>query len=147
MSQVNLERVKTLIAPAEIFAEEKVTNEVSMENYQNAKIVIQSGAGEETETTAHIIGVTYKGTEHEIVLSKIKIGNNIENIIDLTANQLSHNDCSAFKLKIDAVENSTIKGCVLLVLGEPRYGYDDCYVEPIVETTETTETTETNTEE
>ena len=141
MSQINLDKIKLLIAPATIFGADVTTNEFKLDNYQSAKIYIVSGAGDETTTTAHVIINTLEDTEQEIITKTINIGGNQDNVIDLIAEQCAHYNVDTIKVKIDGIASNETIGCVCLVLSEPRFGYDDVTIAPVVVESETTEET------
>jgi len=131
MSKINLDKVKTLIAPGEIFSANITTNEIPLDNYQVAKVVIESGVGTEATTTIKILEVIGDTTK-EITSKDIKIGGYKQSEIDVVAEQLAHDEAKSFKVAISAVSSSAIVGCAFVVLSEPRYGYDDVHVDPVI---------------
>lgn len=121
MSQYEINKITTIVEPETTFNSIIESKEVTLDNYQSAKIVIKSGAGDEAITTAKIIAILQDETEQEIKTCEVKIGQNIETEINLVADELAHFDATNFKVKIEAISNSEITGTVIVVLSEPRF--------------------------
>ena len=114
-------KIESLVDAGASFASAITTKEVKLDNYQSAKVVISTGAGDESTTIAKVITILPDATEKEIKSQEITIGNNTESKIDIVADELAHDDANSFKITIDAVADSTITGSVVVVLGDARY--------------------------
>lgn len=110
------------------------TKEVKLDNYQSTKILISTTEGTEAKTIARVVAVLPDATEHEIKNTEITIGANTESEINIVANEIAHYDATSIKIKIDAVDGSTVTCGVVALLGEPRYAIEK--EDEIVETTE-----------
>ncbi len=121
MSQYLNEKVIILADAGKIFAKEIETQGVKLDNYQSAKVCIKTGAGDKTTTNAKVVAILPDASEVEIKSEEITIGNLTETIINVVANELAHYDATEFKIKIDAIEGSTILGSITAILGEPRF--------------------------
>lgn len=121
MGKYLTEKIVNLVDAGAIFASDITTPAIELDNYQSAKIKITTGAGTTASTTVKVVAIKPDATEVEIKSTTIEIGNKNENIIDVVANELAHQDATSFKLKIKKVDSSTITGSIVAVLGEPRY--------------------------
>ena len=121
MSQYVINKIETLVDAGTSFASAITTKEVKLDNYQSAKVVVTTGEGEATKTTAKVIAILPDASEKEIKSQELTIGNNTESKIDIVANELAHDDATAFKITFDAVAETTITGNIVVVLSEPRY--------------------------
>lgn len=121
MSQFVNDKVEILVDTGAIFASAIETDEVKLDNYQSAKVVIKTGEGDVATTNATVVAVLPDETEVEIKSQEITIGAETTTEINIVANEIAHYDATGFKLKIDAVASSAIEGSIALVLGEPRY--------------------------
>jgi len=121
MSKYINNKIESLVDAGASFASAITTKEVKLDNYQSAKVVISTGAGDESTTIAKVITILPDATEKEIKSQEITIGNNTESKIDIVADELAHDDANSFKITIDAVADSTITGSVVVVLGDARY--------------------------
>lgn len=121
MSQYNTNQIKVLKDGGAIFASAIETEEVKLDNFQSAKVVISTGAGEAKTTTAKVVAILPGGNEQDIKEQEITIGNDTETIINVVANELAHYDATGFKVKVDAVASSEIVGTIVVALSEPRY--------------------------
>ena len=121
MSKYINNKIESLVDAGASFASAITTKEVKLDNYQSAKVVISTGAGDESTTIAKVIAILPDATEKEIKSQEITIGNNTESKIDIVADELAHDDANSFKITIDAVADSTITGSVVVVLGNARY--------------------------
>ena len=121
MSKYINNKIESLVDAGASFASAITTKEVKLDNYQSAKVVISTGAGDEATTTAKVIAILPDESEKEIKTQEITIGNNTESKINIVADELAHDDANSFKITIDAVADSTITGSVVVVLGDARY--------------------------
>lgn len=99
------------------------TKEVKLDNYQSAKIVIKSSEGEEKNTTAKVIALLPDKTEKELNNFEAVVGGK-EFELNVVANQLAYFDATSFKIKIDAISESSLTCEIIAILGEPRYAVE-----------------------
>lgn len=142
MSQYLTNKIEILVDAGEIFASEVETKEVKLDNFQSAKVLIGTSEGDTATTIASVVAILPDTSEVEIRSQDITIGGKTQTEINIVANELAHYDATSFKIKIDAVADSTIGGEIVVILGEPRYAVE-------VEREEVTEeeSAETTTEE
>lgn len=142
MSQYLTNKIEILVDAGEIFASEVETKEVKLDNFQSAKVLIGTSEGDTATTIASVVAILPDASEVEIRSQDITIGGKTQTEINIVANELAHYDATSFKIKIDAVADSTIGGEIVVILGEPRYAVE-------VEREEVTEeeSAETTTEE
>lgn len=100
------------------------TKEIKLDNYQSAKIVIKSSEGEETTTTAKVIALLPDKTEKELNNFEAVVGGK-EFELNVVANQLAHYDATSFKIKVDAISESSLTCEIIAILGEPRYAVEE----------------------
>lgn len=121
MSQYLTNKIVTIADEGSAFSSDVNSKEVELDNYQSAKVVIKTGAGEEKDTIAKIVAVLPDNSEVKIREESIKIGNNTETIINIVANELAHYDSKKFKINITKADETDVTGSVSVILGEPRY--------------------------
>lgn len=121
MSQYLTNKIVTIADEGSAFSSDVNSKEVELDNYQSAKVVIKTGAGEEKDTIAKIVAVLPDNSEVKIREESIKIGNNTETIINIVANELAHYDSKKFKININKADGTDVTGSVSVILGEPRY--------------------------
>lgn len=100
------------------------TKEIKLNNYQSAKIVIKSSEGEETTTTAKVIALLPDETEKELNNFEAVVGGK-EFELNVVANQLAHYDATSFKIRVDAISESSLTCEIIAILGEPRYAVEE----------------------
>ena len=85
MSQYITNKSEILKESGAIFASDIQTDNIKLDNYQSAKVIIESGEGDAVETT---VSVCITKDEEEIVVKEktITIGANIVSGIDVVAN-------------------------------------------------------------
>ena len=101
MSQYLTNKIVVIVESGTAFSSDVNSKEVELDNYQSAKVVIRTGAGEEKDTIAKIVAVLPDNSEVKIREESIKIGNNTETIINIVANELAHYDSKKFKININ----------------------------------------------
>ena len=117
-------KIEIIAEPGSSLASAIETKEVKLDNYQATKIVISTGEGDETTTTARVVAILPDATEQEIKNEEITIGGNSESEINVVANEIAHYDATSIKIKIDAVENTEVTCGIIALLGEPRYAIE-----------------------
>ena len=124
MSQYITNKSEILKESGAIFASDIKTDNIKLDNYQSAKVIIESGEGDAVETT---VSVCITKDEEEIVVKEktITIGANIVSGIDVVANELAHYDATEFYVKVAKVADSVITGTIYAILAEPRYAIED----------------------
>lgn len=137
MSQYLTNKVEVLVDDGTSFASAITTKEIELNNYQSAKLVVNTSEGDETTTNAKVVAILSDATEVEIKTEKITIGGNKQAEINIVANEIAHYDATKVKISIDAVDGTDVTGGVVAILGEPRYA-----VEVETETTEETDSEE-----
>ena len=125
MSQyLETNKIEIIAEPGTSLASAIETKEVKLDNYQAAKIVISTDDGDSATTKATVVAVLSDASEIEIKATEINIGGNAENEINIVANEIAHYEATSIKIKIDAVENTTVSCGVIALLGEPRYAIE-----------------------
>ena len=120
MSQYITNKIETLVPAGTSFGTAILTDEVKLDNFQSVKVVITSGEGDEATTTARILAVV--GEETKVIREvEITVGGNNENTIDFVADEIAKYDATGFKVSVDAIAESTLKGGIVAVFGEARY--------------------------
>lgn len=100
------------------------TKEIKLDNFQSAKIVIKSSEGDEATTTAKVIALLPDETEKELNNFEVLVGGK-EFELNVVANQLAHYDATSFKIKVDAISESSLTCEIIAILGEPRYAVEE----------------------
>lgn len=121
MSQFNTDKIETIVEPGTSLGSNVYSKEVELANYQSAKVVIKTSAGEEASTIARVVGVLPDNSENVVKEETIKIGNSAESTINIVANELAHDDAKKFKVNINEVSASEVTCSVTVVLSEARY--------------------------
>ena len=121
MSQFNTDKIETIVEPGTSLGSNVYSKEVELTNYQSAKVVIKTSAGEEASTIARVVGVLPDNSENVVKEETIKIGNSAESTINIVANELAHDDAKKFKVNINEVSASEVTCSVTVVLSEARY--------------------------
>ena len=124
MSQYITNKSQVLKESGAIFASDITTEKINLDNYQSAKVIIESGAGDAVETK---VSVCITKDEEEIVIKEkaITIGENIVSGVDVVANEIAHYDATEFYIKVSKVADSVITGTIYAILAEPRYAIED----------------------
>ena len=121
MSQYIIDKVENIVGAGTSFGSPIESKAVSLANYQSAKIVINSGAGEEKTAKGKIVAILPDATEQDIKEFDVAVGGNKQTEINLVANEIAHYDATEFKVKIEAVDASEVTGAISVVLSQARY--------------------------
>lgn len=124
MSQYLTNKVEVLVDGGTSFGSAITTKEISLDNYQSAKVVITTGEGAEATTNAKFVAVLPDATEVDIKSEEITLGADRQVELNIVANEIAHYDATKVKVVIDAIDGTDITGSVVAVLGEPRYAIE-----------------------
>lgn len=125
MSQyLETNKIKVITEPGTSLATAIETKVVKLDNYQSAKVVVSSSAGDEATTRAKVIAILPDETEKELDNIELLVGGK-EFDINIVANQLAHFGATSFKIKIDAINESSLTCGIVVMLGEPRYAVEE----------------------
>lgn len=121
MSKYITNKMETIVNAGTSFGTAIKSKEVRLDNYQSAKVIITSSTGDEAKTKARVVAVIDENKTETIREVEITIGANKETAIDIVANELARYNAVSFKLEIDAVDQSSVTGSVIVILSEARY--------------------------
>lgn len=121
MSKYITNKMQTIVNAGTSFGTAIESKEVKLDNYQSVKVIITSSTGDEAKTKARVVAVIDENTTQTIKEVEVTIGASKETAIDIVANELARYDAVSFKIEIDAVDQSTVTGGVIVILSEARY--------------------------
>lgn len=121
MSKYITNKMETIVNAGTSFGTAIESKEVKLDNYQSAKVIITSSTGDEAKAKVKLVAVVNENTTEVIKEIEVEIGANKETAIDIVANELAKYDAVSFKVLIDAVDESTVTGGVIVILSEERY--------------------------
>lgn len=121
MSKYITNKMQTIVNAGTSFGTAIESKEVKLDNYQSAKVIITSSTGDEAKTKARVVAIIDENTTQTIKEVEVTIGASKETAIDIVANELARYDAVSFKIDIDAVDQSTVTGGVIVILSEARY--------------------------
>lgn len=121
MSKYITNKMQTIVNAGTSFGTAIESKEVKLDNYQSAKVIITSSTGDEAKIKARVVAVIDENTTQTIKEVEVTIGASKETVIDIVANELARYDAVSFKIEIDAVDQSTVTGGVIVILSEARY--------------------------
>lgn len=121
MSKYITNKMQTIVNAGTSFGTAIESKEVKLDNYQSAKVIITSSTGDEAKTKARVVAIIDENTTQTIKEVEVTIGASKETAIDIVANELARYDAVSFKIEIDAVDQSTVTGGVIVILSEARY--------------------------
>lgn len=121
MSKYITNKMETIVNAGTSFETAIESKEVKLDNYQSAKVIITSSTGDEVKAKVKLVAVVNENTTEVIKEIEVEIGANKETAVDIIADELAKYDAVSFKVLIDAVDESTVTGGVIVILSEERY--------------------------
>lgn len=121
MSKYIEDKVIKIIEDGTAISSEVSSDEITLNNYQSAKVVITSGEGDTATTKASVVAILSDGTTKTIKETEIAVGGNAESTINIVANEIAKYDAVSFKIVIGEIAESALTIGAVAVLGEARY--------------------------
>ena len=121
MGKYIIDKVENVIETGTALSEKVESKEITLNNYQSAKVVITTGEGETATTKASVVAILPDATEEVVKYVEITIGENAESIVNIVADEIAKKDAITCKVVIDAVADTTVTCGAVAILSDARY--------------------------